>query len=138
MRYPSLMKSLLSHVAVAAILFGPQAYAAELASQSSASGGVTIAVKPVEVSAGAATWSFQVTLNTHSQELSDDLARAAYIVDGAGKKVSPTAWDGDAPSGHHRKGVLRFKALTPPPEAIELRIQRPGESAPRKFRWEMK
>lgn len=138
MRYPSLMKSLLSHVVVAAILFGPQAYAAELASQSSASGGVTIAVKPVEVSAGAATWSFQVTLNTHSQELSDDLARAAYIVDGAGKKISPTAWDGDAPSGHHRKGVLRFKALSPPPKAIELRIQRPGESAPRKFRWEMK
>ncbi len=138
MRYRNLINFLLSPVVGAAILFGPQAYAADLASQSSASGGVTIAVKPVEVSAGAAAWSFQVTLTTHSQELSDDLARAAYIVDGAGKKVSPTVWEGDAPGGHHRKGVLRFKALAPPPEAIELQIQRPGESSPRKFSWKLK
>lgn len=138
MRYPSLIKFLLSPVLGAAILFGPQAHAADLASQSSASGGVTIAVKPVEVSAGAATWSFQVTLTTHSQELNDDLARDANIVDAAGKKVSPTAWEGDAPGGHHRKGVLRFKALTPTPEAIELQIPRTGESAPRKFSWKLK
>ena len=133
----SMIGFLLSQLVGAAIFFGPQAYAADLASQSSASGGVTIAIKPVEVSAGAATWSFQVTLTSHSQELSDDLARAAYIVDGAGKKVSPTVWEGDAPGGHHRKGVLRFKAATPPPGAIELYIQRAGESAPRKFRWKL-
>ena len=122
----------------AAILFGPPAHAADLAQQSSANGGVAIAVKPIEISAKAASWSFQVTLTTHSQELNDDLVRTADIVDGAGKKASPTTWEGDAPGGHHRKGVLRFKALTPPPEAIELQIQRPGESGPRKFNWKLK
>lgn len=138
MRSRNLIKFLFLHIIGAAILFGPRAFAADLAQQSSQSGEVTIAVKPVEVSAGAATWSFQVSLTTHSQDLSDDLARAAYIVDSAGKKASPTAWEGDAPGGHHRKGVLRFKALTPPPGAIELHIQRPGERAPRTFRWQLK
>ena len=138
MRSRILIKFLFLHIIGAAILSSFTAFAAELAQQSSQDGGVTISVKPVEVSAGAATWSFQVSLTTHSQDLSDDLARAAVIVDGAGRKESPTGWEGDAAGGHHRKGVLRFKALTPLPEAVELRIQRPGESAPRTFRWQLK
>lgn len=138
MRSRILIKFLFLHIIGAAILSSFAAFAAELAQQSSQDGGVTISVKPVEVSAGAATWSFQVSLTTHSQDLSDDLARAAVIVDGAGRKESPTGWEGDAAGGHHRKGVLRFKALTPLPEAVELRIQRPGESAPRTFRWQLK
>jgi len=74
MRCRDLIKFLLSNVVGVVILFTPQAYAVDLASQSSQGGGVMIAVKPVEISAGAATWSFQVLLNTHSQSLSDDLA----------------------------------------------------------------
>lgn len=138
MRSRNLIKFLFLHIIGAAIPFGFTAFAADLAPQNSQSGGVSIAVKPVEVSAGAATWSFEVSLTTHSQDLSDDLVRAAFIVDGTGRKESPTVWEGDAPGGHHRKGVLRFKALTPMPEAIEMRIQRPGESAPRTFRWQLK
>ena len=132
------IRFLLCHIVGAVMLFGATAFAADLASQSSENDGVTIAVKPVDVSAGAATWSFQVSLSTHSQELSDDLVRTAFIVDRAGKKnVVPTAWKGDAPGGHHRNGVLSFKALTPLPKAIELRVQRPGEKAPRVFRWDL-
>jgi len=82
------IRFLLCHLVGAAMLFGTTAFAAELASQSSESGGVTIAVKPVDVSAKAATWSFQVSLTTHSQELSDDLVRTAFILDRAGKKAS--------------------------------------------------
>ena len=132
------VRFLLCHIVGAAMLFGSSAFAAELASQSSESDAVTIAVKPVDVSAKTGTWSFQVSLNTHSQELSDDLLRTAFIVDRAGKKkIAPTAWEGDAPGGHHRKGVLSFKALAPMPAAIELRIQRLGEKAPRMFRWDL-
>lgn len=138
MRSRNLIRSLLFHIIGAAMFLGASAFAADLASQSSENGGVTIAVKPVDVSAGAATWSFQVSLSTHSQDLSDDLVRTAFIVDRAGKKkVVPTGWEGDAPGGHHRKGVLSFKALTPQPTAIELRIQRLGEKAPRMFRWDL-
>ena len=132
------IRFLLWHLAGAAMLFGSGAFAADLATQTSEGDGVTIAVKPVDLSAKATTWSFQVSLSTHSQDLSDDLARTAYIVDRAGKKhIAPTAWKGDAPGGHHRNGVLSFKALTPPPKAIELRIQRAGEKAPRLFRWDL-
>jgi hypothetical protein len=132
------MRYLLCHLVGAAMLVGTAAVAADLASQSSEGGGVTIDVKPLDVAAGAAKWSFQVSLNTHSQDLSDDLARTAFIVNRAGKKNElPIGWEGDVPGGHHRKGVLSFKALTPLPAAIELRIQRAGEKAPRVFRWDL-
>lgn len=138
MRYCNLINFLLSSVVGAAMLFGSQAYAAELAQQSSTIADVTVTVTPMEVSAEKATWSFQVKLKTHSQELNDDLASAAYIVGDTGKKSVATTWEGNAPGGHDRKGILRFKALTPPPGAIELRIVRQGEAAPRSFRWKLK
>lgn len=122
----------------AALQYALGTSAAELAQQRSQSGDVTVTVKPMDVSAGAATWSFQIALKTHSQELNDNLVSAAYIVDDSGKKIPATGWEGNAPGGHDRKGVLRFKALTPLPETIELRIQRPDESAPRRFSWKLK
>ena len=138
MDFRNSIRYLLCRLVGTAMLFSTTAFAAELASQSSESGGVTIAVKPVDVSAKAATWSFQVSLSTHSQDLNDDLVRTAFIVDRAGKKNAlPTGWEGDAPGGLYRKGVLSFKALTPLPKAIELRIQRAGEKAPRMYRWDL-
>ncbi len=138
MDFRNLIRFLPCHLVGAAMLFGSGAFAADLATQTSEGDGVTIAVKPVDVSAKATIWSFQVSLSTHSQDLSDDLVRTAYIVNRADKKkMAPTAWKGDAPGGHHRKGVLSFKALTPLPKAIELRIQRGGEKAPRTFRWDL-
>ena len=133
----SIKRPLCSLVCVA-MLSSAAAYAAGLASQSSEDGGVTIVVRPVDVSAGAATWSFQVSLSSRSQDLRDDLARIAYIVNRAGKRDEmPVGWDGDAPRGRRREGVLSFRALTPSPAAIELRIQRAGEAAPRMFRWDL-
>lgn len=119
-------------------LAGVAAFGADLPQQSSQSGGVTIRVKPAEVLPSAATWAFQVVLETHSQDLRDDLVAAATLVDKGGKPHPAAGWDGDPPGGHHRKGVLRFKAPTPRPDAIELRIQRPGEDSPRVFRWQLK
>ena len=125
-------------VLCAALLHASGAAAAELAPQSSQAGGVIVSVKPTDVSAAATTWQFQVTLTTHSGDLGDDLARTATIVAGAGKPQPAAAWEGDPAGGHHRKGVLRFEALSPRPDAIELRILRPGETAPRTFRWKLK
>lgn len=122
----------------AALLYALGAGAAELAPQSSQAGGVGISVKPTDVSATATAWQFQVTLTTHSGDLGDDLARTATLVDAAGKQVAAAGWDGDPPGGHHRKGVLRFKALSPRPDNIEMRIARTGEATPRTFRWKLK
>jgi len=131
----SLLRAL---VLCAAVLYALGAAAAELAQQSSQAGGVSISVKPTDVSAAATTWLFQVTLTTHSGDLGDDLARTATIVDAAGKQNPAMDWEGDPAGGHHRKGVLRFKALSPRPDALELRILRQGETAPRTFRWKLK
>jgi hypothetical protein len=112
--------------------------AAQLASQKSSQGGVTVVVTPAEVAAGANVWSFRILLDTHSQDLSDDLTQSAVLVDGKGRESKPIAWEGAPPGGHHRAGVLKFPAFEPLPEAVELRIARPGEAAARTFRWQLR
>jgi hypothetical protein len=113
------------------------ASARELAQQTSRDRGVTVQAKPIDLSPAAKTWTFEIVLDTHSQDISDDLARVATLA-GGGTQHAPTGWEGDPPGGHHRKGVLRFAPITPRPEAVELRIHRPGENAPRSFRWTLK
>jgi hypothetical protein len=120
------------------LLYALGVTAAELAPQKSQAGGVGISVKPTDVSAAATTWLFQVTLTTHSGDLGDDLTQTATLVDATGKQHPAAGWDGDPAGGHHRKGVLRFKALSPRPDALEMRILRQGETAARTFRWKLK
>lgn len=121
----------------AAFAFAGTGYAAgELATQSTTQSAVTVKVTPQSLQ--QTTWSFDVVFDTHSQELKDDLKESAVLVTPDGKQFSPIAWQGDPPGGHHRKGVLRFDAVSPTPERIELLIQRPGEQQPRTFRWVLK
>jgi hypothetical protein len=126
--------------ALAAVLFvmSTGATSQQLAPQSSQDGGVTVRVTPLDISADAKSWSFEVVLDTHSQDLADDLTQTAAVIDEAGRSHAPLAWEGAPPGGHHRKGVLRFAPITPPPAALELRVQRPGEPKPRTFRWPLK
>ena len=138
MEFPHAKGWLLAHVISLTVLSGPGALAAELPPQTTESGGVTIVVKPVDVSAEAASWRFEVSLSTQSQDLKDDLSRTAVMLNRAAKKQEPpTGWKGDAAGGRNRSGVLTFKPLKPQPNAIELRIQRVGEKAPRVFRWDL-
>jgi hypothetical protein len=121
--------------AVLLAVTGAQA-ASNLAPQSSREGGVSVHVTPRAMS--GSTWEFEFSINTHSGDLSEDLAKAVVLVADGGKTYAPVAWEGAAPGGHHRKGVLRFKAITPQPQAIELKLQRPGEPSPRLFRWQLR
>jgi len=131
----SVKLAVLTCLLAAAVLF-PVA-AAELATQKSSGRGVTVDVTPQILSTGASTWDFKIVLDTHSQDLNDDLMKSVVLLDGTGGKYVPTGWDGAGPGGHHREGVLRFKPVSPRPQAIELSITRPGESAPRSFRWQL-
>lgn len=114
------------------------AVAAELKEIATQSGGVTVLAKPDALAGDARNWSFEVRMDTHSQDLSDDLVRASVLVDDTGKQYTALGWHGTPPGGHHRKGVLRFAPIKPRPAAIELQIQRAGEPAPRRFRWPLK
>jgi hypothetical protein len=113
------------------------ALAAELTSQRNSASGVTVTVVPQEFAPTAKTWDFKVVLDTHTQELTDDLVKAATLLDDKGTKHVPISWEGAAPGGHHREGTLKFNAISPKPQAIELQIQRTGEAAPRSFRWQL-
>jgi hypothetical protein len=77
-------------------------------------------------------------MDTHTKPLNDNIAEISVLVDDAGKRSTPVAWQGDPPGGHHRKGVLRFAAPTDMPAAVELRIGGIGGAGTRSFRWELK
>lgn len=131
----------LSHTMLACLLataIALPAAAADLGAQKSSAGGVTIAVTPQNISGDIKTWTFKVALDTHSQDLSDDLVKSSLLLDGTGGRYAPVAWDGAGPGGHHREGTLRFNAISPRPASVELQIQRPGESKPRSFRWQLR
>jgi hypothetical protein len=112
---------------------GPAA-ATQMAAQTSEFGGVKITVEPVGLAAGTPSLDFEITLETHTRSLDDDLVRTATLI-ADGRPCRVLGWDGSRPGGHHRKGVLRFRGVSPPPRMLELRIQRPDETRPRVFRW---
>lgn len=107
-----------------------------LSTQATTESAVTVKATPKNLK--GPTWEFDITFDTHSQELKDDLSKSASLVAADGTQVPPVSWQADPPGGHHRKGVLRFNAMTPSPSVVELRIVRPGESKPRSFKWELK
>lgn len=85
----------------------------------------------------AKTWDFEVTMETHTKALNDDLVKTSVlIVDG--KQYLPLSWEGSPPGGHHRKGILRFKAISQQPAAVELQVRLPAEPSPRNFKWLLK
>lgn len=113
--------------------------AAELgyAPQVSNERGVKVTVIRPNILSEAKTWDFQVTLETHTQDLSDDLAKSSLLI-ADGRQYLPLGWKGAPPGGHHRKGVLRFKTIAPQPRSMELQIRLAGDASPRSFKWLLK
>lgn len=106
------------------------------ATQSSTEQGVTVKVTAKAIGSLDSRWEFSVVLDTHSADLNDDLVQSASLTTNDGRTLKPTSWTGAGPGGHHREGVLAFDVAAPRPTTFELRIARPGESAPRVFRWQ--
>ncbi len=90
-----------------------------------------------KIPGGAKTWDFEVALETHTKTLNDDLAQSSMLI-ADGKQYLPLGWDGAPPGGHHRKGKLSFKVLTPAPAAVELQIRLASDPTPRSFKWLLK
>ena len=134
-----MLKKLLSRLALAATIAFPcaySAYAAELGDtpQTSDERGIKVNVLLQYIPAEAKTWDFEVTLESHTQALNDDLTKSAVLI-ADGTKYLPLGWEGSPPGGHHRKGLLRFKVVAPRPQSVELQIRLAGEKAPRTFSW---
>lgn len=110
---------------------------AGLATQTSREGAVVVKVTPVTLAQTAANWEFEIVFETHTVALAGDPAQFALLVDAHGSAHAPLRWDGDPPGGHHRKGVLRFRAPVVRGGAIELRLNGVGGVATRTFRWQV-
>ncbi|MCL4366435.1 hypothetical protein M1437_04370 [Patescibacteria group bacterium] len=103
----------------------------------SSEGPVTVAVTPQGLDSSSSTWNFDISLNTHSEELSQDLVAASEIVDDQGKSYRPISWEGAPPGGHHREGVLKFSPISPKPKFIEIKIKNVGGVSERRFKWNL-
>lgn len=80
----------------------------------------------------------EITMNTHSVELADEMTKVSILRDDSGNEYKPTAWEGAGPGGHHRERKLKFAAMTTQPKYIELVIKDLAKVAERSFRWELR
>jgi hypothetical protein len=77
--------------------------------RSDGQGMVTVEVTPLNLSNPSNQLEFDVSMNTHSVDLSMDLAKLATLSTDTGVTVQATAWDAQA-GGHHVSGKLIFPA----------------------------
>lgn len=110
--------------------------------RSDSQGAVEVTVIPSAWRSDASgTIEFQVSMNTHSVDLSMDLADSATLQTDTGVTLQALDWSGG--SGHHVTGVLRFPSATPEgqpllEEATQLTLTLRGVDAPsRVFRWDI-
>jgi hypothetical protein len=72
-------------------------------------GAVEVAVTPVNLDKAGETIEFEISLNTHSVDLSMDLADLSYLRTDTGQAVKAVFWDAPL-GGHHVAGKLSFPA----------------------------
>ncbi len=99
-------------------------------------GGVTVVVSPLDISSQSKEWKFDISMNTHSVELDQDLVKSTVLVDDEGNEYKPIRWDGPV-GGHHREGTLIFNPVAPIPKSIELKITGIADVM-RTFTWQLK
>lgn len=85
------------------------ARAIQLAELSDNQGAVTVFVKPLDLSSSQDKLSFEVALDTHSIDLSMDLAALATLATDTSQSVQAIVWDAPL-GGHHVSGTLSFPA----------------------------
>ncbi|MBI5300619.1 MAG: hypothetical protein HY868_00665 [Chloroflexi bacterium] len=104
--------------------------------KSNEGGSVTVKVTPLALSIEQPL-AFDIVMDTHSVDLSDDMTKVALLRDDKGKEFQPTAWEGAGPGGHHREGKLKFGTLTNKPKYVELVIKGLANVPERVFRWDV-
>ena len=105
-------------------------------------GAVVFEVTPLNLGTPADTLEFQVSMNTHSVDLSMDLAVLSTLSTDTGVSVQASKWDA-IPGGHHVSGTLIFPAAPDGKSILEgaskLTLTIADVDAPsRVFDWELK
>jgi len=95
---------------------------------------VRVDVRPVQLSPGKPA-KFEIRMNTHSGDLSQDLIAVCTLTDSSGREYRPINCDGSPPGGHHRSGVLEFSDLGEEAKSITLVIREVANVPERIFNW---
>jgi predicted small lipoprotein YifL len=85
----------------------PQQSASQDMTRSDGQGAVTFEVKPKNLDNPGNALVFEISMNTHSVDLSMDLANLATLTTDNGRSVQATSWDAPG-GGHHVSGKLTF------------------------------
>lgn len=88
----------------------PAAQSESSLARTDAQGAVEFTVEPLNLEAPGETLEFAVLMDTHSVDLSWDLAAQSVLASNTGLEVAGIGWPGG--SGHHVEGVLVFPAKT--------------------------
>ncbi|MEZ4666517.1 MAG: hypothetical protein R3E39_01135 [Anaerolineae bacterium] len=104
-------------------------------------GAVVIAVEPLNLRSVDQTLDFEVSLDTHSVDLSMDLAGLATLTTDTGVTTPAEIWDAPR-GGHHVSGKLSFPASVNGTallkDATELTLTIRDVDAPERiFKWEL-
>ncbi len=99
-------------------------------------GYVTVEVSPVVLKAGEVS-KFEIAMNTHSVDLSNDMLQAVVLKDDTGKEYAPIKWDGPAGGGHHRSGTIEFPALDTNAKSVTLIVKGIAKIPERTYRWDL-
>jgi hypothetical protein len=103
---------------------------------------VVVEVTPLNLGKPADNLEFEVSLNTHSVDLSMDLAYLATLTTDTGVIIQATLWDAPR-GGHHVGGKLIFPIVTDDARLLDgatrLILQIRDVDVPvRTFEWELK
>jgi hypothetical protein len=97
---------------------------------------VRVKVRPVKLAPGEPA-KFEVRMNTHSIDLSQDMVAVTICRDDQGREYLPVSWQGSPPGGHHRQGILEFPALEGNPDRVTLIIKNIANVPERTFEWKL-
>jgi len=111
--------------------------AAVFETKSSRENGVRVDVTPVEFAPGKPA-RFQIRINTHSGDLSQNMIEVSMLRDDKGREYRPVRWEGSPPGGHHRRGVLEFPSFEGKSKKITLIIRDIANVPERLFEWKIK
>jgi hypothetical protein len=98
---------------------------------------VRVDVVPVQLESGKSA-KFEIRMNTHSGDLSQDLVSVSTLKDEKDREYRPVDWQGAPPGGHHRTGVLEFSALNGDTKSVTLVIRDVASVPERIFKWNLK
>lgn len=117
------------------------AQAIQLAELTDSQGAVTVIVKSLDLNSSQDKLDFEVALDTHSIDLSMDLAALATLTTDTGLSVQAAKWDALL-GGHHVSGTLSFpstlegKAILDGASTLTL-IIKDVDASERVFAWDL-